>query len=141
MKSRIAIAVLLITLATGCTSFDPRSQANADKQIRANLVKQLETLPGLTVTASIESSLAGGQNNLGAAARVPASTTVARMNVVADTLERIVWLSHLNPLGTISIDVRRQGSSVSAVQRSYYIEEDTRKLRAKYGPRPDGLPG
>jgi hypothetical protein len=85
--------------------------------------------------------LDGGQNNIGAEVQMPATTTVARMNSVANTLERIVWLSHLDPLGRIGIDITRQGSSVSAVQRLYQDEIDTRKLRAKYGPRPDGLPG
>jgi hypothetical protein len=63
------------------------------------------------------------------------------MNSVADALARAIWLSHLDPLGSISININRGNSSVPVHQRLYQDEIDTRKLRAKYGPRPDGLPG
>ena len=60
---------------------------------------------------------------------------------MGDTIERTSWLSHVNPMGRISIDITREGSSVSVQQRLYQFEIDTRPLGVKYGPRPDGLTG
>jgi hypothetical protein len=61
------------------------------------------------------------------------------MRVLADTIARTVWLSHLDPLGSISINiyVRRQGRNVVVLQRLY---QDKSELRTTYGPRPEGLP-
>ena len=124
---------LIVVLATGKPSdlFGSTPQSHA----------QLEALPGAKVTATVESSLDGGQNNIGVNARLPAAATVAQTNALGDSIERTIWLSRVNPMGRISIDITREGSSVSVQQRLYQFEIDTRPLGVKYGPRPDGLPG
>jgi hypothetical protein len=137
MKRRIAVALLVPILATGCSTGDPRVQAATDKGTRANLISQLESLPGLTVDADVKSSLDGGQGNVGVHVTVPVAESTAQINSVADSLERTVWLSHLDPLGVISIVIFRRGSAVKSLQRLYL--DDRSELRAKYGPRPDGL--
>lgn len=62
---------------------------------------------------------------------------VLQMNSVADTVERTVWLSHLDPLGTIGIGVGRVGRPPFEVERLW--QSDREPWRIKYGPRPDGL--
>jgi len=105
------------------------------------MIRELEALPGPTVKARVTSSLDGGQNNVGVQARLPAAATVAQTNALGDSIERTIWLSHLDPMGRINISITREGSSVLVQQRLYQFEIDTRPLGVKYGPRPDGLAG
>ena len=124
---------LIVVLATGKPSdlFGSTPQSHA----------QLEALPGAKVTATVESSLDGGQNNIGVNARLPAAATVAQTNALGDSIERTIWLSHLDPLGSLGITINRQGSRVPVQQRLYQGEIHRRPLGVRYGPRPDGLPG
>jgi hypothetical protein len=108
------------------------------RRTSAELIRQLDTLPGLTVDAQVDSSFTQGRGNVNADVTVPVAATTAQMDVIVETIERTVWLSHLDPLGPIGINIRRQGSSVRARPGGVY--HDSSELRAKYGPRPDGLP-
>ena len=138
----VVLAAVCVGLLTGCDT-GPRFGAEeaAHKKAQDTMIRELEALPGAKVTATVDSSLDGGQNNVIVDARLPAAATVAQANALGDSIERTVWLSHLDPLGDISIDITRQGSRVSVQQRLYQDEIDTRPLGVKYGPRPDGLPG
>jgi hypothetical protein len=138
----VALAAVCVGLLTGCDT-GPRFGAEeaAHKKSQDTMIRELEALPGAKVTATVESSLDGGQNNVIVDARLPASATVAQVNALGDSIERTIWLSHLDPLGTISIDITHEGSSVSVQQRLYQGQTDTPPLRVKYGPRPDGLAG
>jgi hypothetical protein len=145
---RALICVVLVAVSTGLlascgdiVNFGSQEAADAQRKASADLIRQLEARPGAKVTATVESSLDGGQNNVIVDARLPAAATEAQTNALGDSIERTVWLSHLDPLGDISIDITRQGSRVSVQQRLYQDEIDTRPLGVKYGPRPDGLPG
>lgn len=147
MKRPWVLAVISMVLAAVSTGLlagcdggpTPGSEAAVARQkANAALIQQLEALPGATVNATIESSLDGGQNNVGVDARLPATATVAQTNALGDSIERTIWLSHVDPMGSISIDITRQGSRVPVLQRLY---QDRRPLGVKYGPRPDGLPG
>jgi hypothetical protein len=131
--------VVLVMLA-GCAGSHPKlpDQA-AQKKASSDLISQLEALPGAKVTATIESSLDGGQGNVGAQARLPADATTAQLNAVGDSIERAIWLSHLYPLGTISINLTREESTVPVLQR-LYIGTNKEALGAKFGHRPDGRP-
>ena len=150
MKRPSVLAVICVVLAAMSTGLvagcdggpTPGSDAAVARQ-KANdtVIRQLEALPGATVNATIASSLDGGQNNVGVQAQMPAAATLAQTNALADSIERTIWLSHVNPMGRISISVRREGSSVPVLRRLYQDEIDTRPLGVKYGPRPDGLPG
>jgi hypothetical protein len=140
----VVLAAVCVGLLTGCgdlVNFGSEEAAHAQKKAGADLIRQLEALPGATVTAKIESSLDGGQNNVGVQARMPAAATVAQANALGNSVERTVWLSHLDPLGLIGMNITREGSSVLVVQRLYQDEIETRPLGVKYGPRPDGLAG
>jgi hypothetical protein len=140
----VALATVSTGLLAGCgdiVNFGSEEAAHAQKKAGADLIRQLEALPGAKVNAKIESSLDGGQNNVGVQARMPAAATVAQANALGDSIERTVWLSHLDPLGLIGMNITREGSSVLVVQRLYQDEIETRPLGVKYGPRPDGLPG
>jgi hypothetical protein len=131
------VAALLLA---GCAGSTPKlPDAAARKKAGTQLIRQLEALPGAKVTATIESSLDGGQGNVGAEAQLPADATDAQLNAVGDSIERTIWLSHLYPLGRININFTREGSSVRVLQR-VYIGSDKEKLGVKYGPRPDGRP-
>jgi hypothetical protein len=139
----VVLAAVSTGLLAGCDGGPtPGSEAAVARQkANAALIQQLEALPGATVNATIESSLDGGQNNVGVDARLPATTTVAQTNALGDSIERTIWLSHVDPMGSISIDITRQGSRVPVLQRLYISSLDTPPLRVKYGPRPDGLRG
>jgi hypothetical protein len=131
-------------LLAGCgdvVNFGSQEAADAQKKASAELTRQLEALPGAKVTATVDSSLDGGQNNIGVNARMPAAATVAQVNALGDSIERTVWLSHLDPLGSFGINITREGSSILVLQRLYQGEIHRRPLRVKYGPRPDGLAG
>jgi len=149
MKRPSVLAVICVVLAAvstgllaGCDSGPPfGSEAAAHQKAQDTMIRQLEALPGATVTAHVTSSLDGGQGNVGVQARLPAVATVAQANALGDSIERTIWFSHLDPLGRISINVTREGSSVPVLRRLYQFEIDTRPLGVKYGPRPDGLPG
>jgi len=144
---RALICVVLTMVSTGLLSgcgdivnFGSQEAADAQKKASADLIRQLEALPGATVKGHVSSSLDGGQNNVGVDAQLPAAATVAQADALGDSIERTIWLSHLDPMGRISININRQGSSVSVQQRLYQGQTDTPPLRVKYGPRPDGLP-
>jgi hypothetical protein len=139
----VVLAAVSTGLLAGCDGGPtPGSEAAVARQ-KANdtVIRQLEALPEATVTAHVTSSLDGGQNNVNVQARLPAAATVAQANALGDSIERTIWLSHLDPMGRISIYIIRQGSRVPVQQRLYQDEIDTRPLGVKYGPRPDGLPG
>lgn len=136
------LAVLSVLLLAGCPISRPDvPEATVRKEAGRDLIRQLEALPGATVTAVIQSSLVGGQNNIGAEAELPAAASTAQLNAVGDSIERTIWLSDLDPLGRININFTREGSSVRVLQRLYIDPIDTRPLRAKFGPRPIGLRG
>jgi hypothetical protein len=138
----MVLAAVSVGLLTGCDTGPPfGSQAASHQKAQDTVIRQLEALPGATVTAHVTSSLDGGQGNIGVQARLPAAATVAQTNALGDSIERTIWLSHLDPLGLISINVTREGSSVPVLRRLYQDEIDTRPLGVKYGPRPDGLAG
>jgi hypothetical protein len=138
----VVLAAVSTGLLAGCDTGPPFGAEEAARQkAQDTVIRQLEALPGATVTADVTSSLDGGQNNVGVDARLPAAATVAQTNALGDSIERTIWLSHLDPMGRISIDITREGSSVPVQQRLYQDEIDTRPLGVKYGPRPDGLPG
>ena len=139
----VVLAAVSTGLLAGCDGGPtPGSDAAVARQ-KANdtMIRQLEALPGAKVSATIESSLDGGQNNIEADAVLPVAATKAEANALGDSIERTIWLSHVDPLGRIGIIVTREGSSVQVLQRLYISSLDTPPLRVKYGPRPDGLPG
>ena len=78
----------------------------------------------------------GGQGNVTINVAMPVTATLAQKDALADTLERTVWLSHLDPLGTIGIGISRDGRPPFEVDRLYQASEP---LRSKHGPRPNGL--
>lgn len=55
-----------------------------------------------------------------------------------DAMERLVWTSCLDPLGSIALVVNEEGAPPNSlgVQRSYPTEADREALARKYGPRP-----
>jgi hypothetical protein len=56
------------------------------------MIRQLEALPGATVTADVTSGPDAGQNNVGVHARLSAAAaTVAQANDMADSIVRITW--------------------------------------------------
>jgi hypothetical protein len=136
------MALVGLALLAGCTFSRP---AQVDKSIqeraRAQMLHKIEALPGATIHANVASSLDGGQGNVGVQARLPVAATEAQFTAIADSIERIIWLSHLDPLGRITVNLVRTGSKAAVLQRLYQDAIDTRELRAKYGPRPNGLPG
>jgi hypothetical protein len=137
------LAAVSTGLLAGCDGGPtPGSEAAATRQ-KANdtVIRQLKALPGGKVNATIESSLDGGQNNIEADAVLPATATTAQANGMADSIERTIWLSRVDPLGRIGLTVRREGGVGPVLRRLYQFEVHTRPLRVKYGPRPDGLPG
>jgi hypothetical protein len=140
------ICMVLVAVTTGllagCVTGRPDTSEEAAAHLKAQdtMIRQLEALPGATVTAGVESGLDTGQNNVGVHARLPGKATVAEANALGDSIERIIWLSHLDPLGRISIALTRAGSAVRGQQR-LYIGDDKDALGVKYGPRPDGLTG
>jgi hypothetical protein len=137
----VVLAAVSTGLLAGCDSGPFGAEEAARQKAQDTVIRQLEALPGAKVNATIESSLDGGQNNVGVQARLPAAATVAQANALADSIERTIWLSHLDPLGRIGFNVTREGSSVPVLRRLYTSSLDTPPLRVKYGPRPDGLPG
>lgn len=145
MKRTVAFAVLVALVGALATSCGGGRAGRVDatyKRTRADLLRQISALPpsalyGATLTTSIESSLDVGQGNVAINAAMPVTATVAQKNALADTLERTVWLSHLDPLGVISIGISRDGRPPFEVDRLW--QADTEPLLIKYGPRPDGL--
>ena len=138
----MVLAALSIGLLGGCGSGPPnRSQeAVAHQKAQDTMIRQLKALPGATITADIESSLDSGQNNVSVDAQLPPAATAAQITTLGDSIERTIWLSHLDPLGRIGINFTLAGSS-EPDQRRLYIGTDKDALGIKYGPRPDGLTG
>jgi hypothetical protein len=128
-----------LVLVAGCAGRPdvPDKATRVDAQ--QAMIRQVDALPGAKITASVSSSLDGGQNNVGVTVRLAAAASTADIKSLGDSIERTIWLSHLDPLGRISINFTRVGSSVSVAQRLYQDSIDTKALRDKYGPRPDGL--
>jgi hypothetical protein len=130
---------IVLVLVAGCAgSHAGGPDATARNKAGAAMIAQLQALPGAKVSAHVTSSLDGGQGNVGVQAQLPAAAGTAALEAVGDSIERTIWRSHLDPLGRISINFTRAGSSASVGQR-VYIGTDKKALRDKYGPRPDGL--
>jgi hypothetical protein len=144
-RARWWVGAVSVALLTGCTlPPDGNEIARRDAaQDRAHdrLVSRLKALPGGTVSVRIRSGLDQGLNNVGVVVRAPASATDTEIGSLADSAERTIWLSRLDPVGSISVTVFRRGSTDPAVQRLYMDTFDERALRRKYGPRPDAPPG
>ncbi len=137
----MVLAAVSTGLLAGCvTGPSQREEEAAQQKIRTALIRQLEALPEATVTARVQSGLDTGQNNVGVQVRLPSEATVSQNSALGDSIERIIWLSHLDPLGRISISFMLAGSS-EPDQRRLYIGPDKDALGVKYGPRPDGLTG
>jgi hypothetical protein len=137
MKRHLALALLIATLVTGCVDSHVGVSDATYTRTSADLVRQLKALPGLTVDTHVESSFETGRGNVFADVAVPVASTVAQIDAVVDTIERTVWLSHLDPLGSISINVTRRGSSASVRQRLY--EGRANRWRST-GPDPTACP-
>jgi len=138
----VVLAAVCVGPLAGCKALPVcGAEEAAHKKAQDTMIRQLEALPGAKVTATVESSLDGGQGNVGVQARLPAAAAVAQANALGDSIERTIWLSHLDSLGSFGINITREGSSVPVLRRLYQGETETRPLRVKYGPRPDGLPG
>jgi hypothetical protein len=136
----IGVVLVGIVLA-GCASNHPGVPDATYQKARDALIAQLEALPGATVTATVESSVEAGRGNVGVNALLPAAATPAQLDAVGDSIERTIWLSQLDPLGRININLTREGSTVRVQQRLYHDAIDRKPLGVKYGPRPDSLPG
>ncbi len=136
----MAMAIVSVVLVAGCAARPAVPDATAQKKISTALIRQLEALPGATITVDIESGLDSGQNNIRVDAQLPPAATPAQINALGDRIERIIWLSNLDPLGRIGINFTLAGSS-EPDQRRLYIGDDKDALGVKYGPRPDGLTG
>lgn len=134
----VGVACIVLVLATGCGGDDSEDTAKQE-EVRARLVSRLESLPDAEVDVRIESSLSGGQNNVGVDVALPADATAAQLDAVGEKVERTIWLSRLDPLGLININFTHEGSAARVEQR-LYGGTDKRQLADKYGPRPDGLP-
>jgi hypothetical protein len=132
-------ASLAMVLVAGCAGSPDVPDKTTRVDARKAMIRQVDALPGAKITASVSSSLDGGQNNVGVNAQLPTAVSTADIKALGDSIERTIWLSHLDPLGRISINFTRVGSSVPVSQRLYQDSIDTKPLRAKYGPRPDGL--
>lgn len=133
----LCLSALSVAMVTGCGGSSAGVSDAKYQKTRSALIRQLEALPGAKVTAHVESSLEEGRGNVTADAVLPKTASTAQVNAMADSLERTIWLSHLDPLGRIGLNLSLQGSSVRVLQRLY--QSDTKPLRDKYGPRPDGL--
>jgi hypothetical protein len=133
----LCVSLLTFVMVTGCGGSNAGPSDAKYQKSRSALIRQLEALPGATVTAHVESSVEEGRGNVTADAVLPKTASTAQVNAMADSLERTIWLSHLDPLGRIGLNLSLQGSSVRVLQRLY--QSDTKPLREKYGPRPDGL--
>jgi hypothetical protein len=134
----VGLVCLVLVLATGCGGNDSPDEAKQD-EVKAKLVSRLESLPDAQVEVTIESSLSGGQNNVGVDVALPADASAAELDAVGEKVERTIWLSRLDPLGLININFTHEGSAERVEQR-LYGGTDKRQLADKYGPRPDGLP-
>jgi hypothetical protein len=142
---RVGAVGLTLLLLAGCGlanhGKDAAAKDAAQAKAKDRLISRLESMPGAKVSARITSGLDAGQNNIDVEVHVPAAATDAQVASLADRAERTIWLSHLDPLGRIGIDLLRQGTPDPVLERLYQDQIDTRKLRAKYGPRPDHLAG
>jgi hypothetical protein len=137
MLAWLGVGLVLVAACAASSSGD--SDRAARTKAKVAMVRQLEALSGAKVSAHVTSSLDGGQGNVGVNAQLPEAASTDQLNAVGDSIERTIWLSHLDPLGRISINFTRVGSAVSVSQRVYVDAIDTQPLRDKYGPRPDGL--
>jgi hypothetical protein len=135
------VALVCVALLTGCSSNHPGVPDATYQKARKALITQLVALPGATITATIESSIEAGRGNVGVNAQLPAAATAAQLGAVGDSIERTIWLSQLDPLGRININLSREGSTVRVERRLYHDAIDRKPLGVKYGPQPDSLPG
>jgi len=138
----VALATVSTGLLAGCgdiVNFGSEEAAHAQKKA-GDLVRQLEALPGGKVTATIESGLNGGQNNIEARAVLPATATTAQLNVMADTIERTIWLSRVDPLGRIGLIVRRQGGTDPCWRGSTSVPLTRPRWVSSAGLGPTGSP-
>jgi hypothetical protein len=133
----LTTALLVACIATGCLGAQPKhgpdekeSYAMA-RQIGAQLAKR----PDVVKAEGFY------QNTLDAYQLGHFEITVkpgAPLQPVLDEAVRLVWLSKISPLGTLTIDVSDEKRPQRAITREFdlFEKKQSAQLKTRYGPRP-----
>jgi hypothetical protein len=133
-----ALAILFVITVAGCTASggpsrnddrDARNKAESDAVVRA-----LRQLPGVV---RVDGGYSRDASNPGGA--VVLSITVrpgTDLQHVADETVRLVWLSRLDPITSMTVTVGPEGDPGAAIDRHADFKFERDQLTAMYGPRP-----
>jgi len=127
----MAVLVLLVLAGCGATP----AQREVGQQEMQRISDEMRSMDGVT---DVESAY---QTTIAAYGIVGIVVTVRPGNPaepLLDTMERLVWTSCLDPLGSIALGVNEEGAPPNSfgVQRSYPTEADREALARTYGSRP-----
>ena len=133
-RHRMITAALLVVLGlSGCTPSAGAEEKGAPiaDQVQASLAQQ----PGVVKAQVVY------QNNVTAAKQVAASIIVkagTAPSPVADEAVRLIWLSELTPLNSVTVTVTDEKNYTNNDRRDLRFEDAATKaeLERKYGPRP-----
>jgi hypothetical protein len=131
------LAILFAILVVGCAAGgngrpddrDTRNKAESDA-----VVKRLRQLPGVL---RVDGGYNRDASNPGGAAVLSITVRLGTdLQHVADEAVRLVWLSHLDPISSMTATVGPDGNPGAAIDRHADFKFDQDQLTASYGPRP-----
>jgi hypothetical protein len=125
----LALAGLVLL---GCGSYRPQpSKTNAAESDAVN--RRLAALPGVI---RVDGGYARNAEDPGSANLSIGTRPDADLDAIADDAIRTVWLSHLDPIGSMTVRVGRRDKPTVNVLRHVDFDQQKAALTKRYGPRP-----
>jgi hypothetical protein len=132
------LAILIAITVAGCASGGgARRQDDRDARNKAEsdaVIKMLRQLPGVL---RVDGGYTRDASNAGGAVILSITVRPATdLQHVADEAVRLVWLSRLDPITSMTVTVGPDGNPGGAIDRHADFKFDKDQLTASYGPRP-----
>lgn len=125
--------MLVLLVLAGCAATP--AQRDVGQREMQRISDEMRRMEGVTEVEPVYQTAIAAYGYVGVRLTVRPGTPAEPL---LDTLERLVWTSDLDPLGSISLSVRTQDADPAAmsVQRAYATDAEQEALASKYGPRP-----
>jgi hypothetical protein len=131
----ILAAVLALAVSAACTS--TKGNSGTDSTAMNAIAEQIQTELG--GQPGVVSAKVVYQNSVTASGAAMVNLSIKPGTDVDTTISaavRTVWLSKLNPLSSIRIDIVYYQSQQRGIVKYFIVKDDQTQLEQMYGPRP-----